>query len=190
MLRGEHEPNALSSPLPSPLDEFLSVGEREEKKDGVLDIILPSHCRPAFFICIQCPTERHPRLEPSPFRRGGPSSHRPSTRRRIIRMSFNMAAHRNYGRTSERTSEQSETLVLQFSSSSSSSSCSSSSRSFHIGHDDTWNAGMEEIGRRKGEKERGGRGEGASWWNVRWSRAAPFSKQVATVAVYEIESSV
>lgn len=159
MLRGEHEPNALSSPLPSPLDEFLSVGEREEKKDGVLDIILPSHCRPAFFICIQCPTERHPRLEPSPFRRGGPSSHRPSTRRRIIRMSFNMAAHRNYGRTSERTSEQSETLVLQFSS----SSCSSSSRSFHIGHDDTWNGcgngGNWKKERGKGErrKRRGGR---------------------------------
>lgn len=67
-----------------PLDEFLSVEKKRRKRRGPRPRdILPSHCRPAFFICIQC-RRRHPRgFEPFPA----------LSTRRIIRMSFNMAAH-------------------------------------------------------------------------------------------------
>lgn len=66
---------------------FFRLEKKERRKRGPRPRdILPSHCRPAFFICIQC-RRRHPRgFEPFPA-----LSTRP-----IIRMSFNMAAHRNY----------------------------------------------------------------------------------------------
>ena len=66
----------------------------------VLGPDIPSHCRPAFFICIQC--RRHPRLEPSPlFPPPRASRTALCLRRRLDEPTYhrnivNMAAHRNY----------------------------------------------------------------------------------------------
>lgn len=81
---GEHEPKERGIPI---WMSFFRLEKKERRKRGPRPRdILPSHCRPAFFICIQC-RRRHPRgFEPFPA-----LSTRP-----IIRMSFNMAAHRNY----------------------------------------------------------------------------------------------
>lgn len=83
-------------------DEFLSV-----QNERVLGPDIPSHCRPAFFICIQC--RRHPRLEPSPLPAPAPRTalrlprrlDDPTYHRNIV----NMPAHRNY-RTRDRTESQ------------------------------------------------------------------------------------
>lgn len=67
-------------------DGFLSV-----QNERVLGLDVPSHCRPASFICIQC--RRHPRLR-HPVSRLAPSipPRAPTYHRNIV----NMAAHRNY----------------------------------------------------------------------------------------------
>lgn len=98
---GKHEPK--EDPLSCRMSFFRF------KTNRVLGPDIPSHCRPAFFICIQC--RRHPRLEPSPLPAPAPRTalrllrrlDDPTYHRNIV----NMPAHRNY-RTRDRTESQGE----------------------------------------------------------------------------------